>query len=81
MKGVPMLWAQYLSTGYNASLTLNYNYAKAGAITNSTIFPTTVLAFTQQTESLFLPLAGTHPSSAPWTSSDALAGVFIGINE
>ena len=71
----------YISSVYNASLTLSYNYARGGATINQTIVPGNNQSFQMQAEQWFLPLAGKRPSYAQWAPSDSVAGIFIGIND
>lgn len=76
-------WVDYVTTQYNKSLVLTYNYAYGGATIDASLvapFEPTVLSLTDQVNQ-FLSGAGTKPASAPWTSSDSLFSVFIGIND
>jgi len=76
-------WVDYVTTQYNKSLVLTYNYAYGGATIDASLvapFEPTVLSLTDQVNQ-FLSGAGTKPASAPWTSSNSLFSVFIGIND
>jgi len=76
-------WVDYVTTQYNKSLILTYNYAYGGATIDASLvvpFEPTVLSLTDQVNQ-FLSGAGTKPASTPWTSSDSLFSVFIGIND
>jgi hypothetical protein len=60
-----------------------YNYAYGGATINATLvkpFEPSVLSLTDQVNE-YLSGAGTKPTVTPWTSSDALFSVWIGIND
>jgi hypothetical protein len=77
-------WVGFLSTAYNASALLTYNLAYGGATVDSALvtpYAPTVLSLKDQVQSEFLPTYGSHPASAPWTSSSSLFAFFIGIND
>ncbi|GLB37982.1 putative cellulose-binding GDSL lipase acylhydrolase [Lyophyllum shimeji] len=76
-------WVDYVSTQYNKSLILTYNYAYGGATIDANLvapYTPTVLSLTDQVNQ-FLSGAGTKPASTPWTSSNALFSIWIGIND
>ncbi len=76
-------WVDYVTTQYNKSLILTYNYAYGGATIDATLvqpYTPTVLSLTDQVNQ-FLSGAATKPASTPWTSSNSLFSVFIGIND
>lgn len=76
-------WVDFVTTQYNKSLILTYNYAYGGATIDANLVPpfeSTVLSLTDQVNQ-FLSGAGTKPASSPWTSSNSLFSVFIGIND
>jgi hypothetical protein len=76
-------WVDYVTTQYNKSLILTYNYAYGGATIDASLvapYEPTVLSLTDQVNQ-FLSGAGTKSSSTPWTSSNSLFSVFIGIND
>ncbi|CAO2655906.1 Nn.00g047090.m01.CDS01 [Neocucurbitaria sp. VM-36] len=77
-------WVGFLTTTYNASALLTYNLAYGGATVDSALvtpYAPTVLSLKDQVTTEFLPTYGSHPSSAPWTSSSSLFAFFIGIND
>lgn len=77
-------WIGFLTTTYNASTLQTYNLAYGGATVDSALvtpYAPTVLSLKDQIQKQFLPIYGSHPSSAPWTSSDSLFSFFIGIND
>ncbi|KAI4685853.1 uncharacterized protein J4E88_003690 [Alternaria novae-zelandiae] len=77
-------WVGFLSTTYNASDLLTYNMAYGGATVDSdlvTPYAPTVISMKNQVRTEFLPTYGSHPATAPWTSSSSLFAFFIGIND
>jgi len=77
-------WVGFLSTTYNASDLLTYNMAYGGATVDSdlvTPYAPTVISMKNQVRTEFLPVYGSHPTNAPWTSSSSLFAFFIGIND
>ncbi|KXN86027.1 putative mannan endo-1,4-beta-mannosidase F [Leucoagaricus sp. SymC.cos] len=76
-------WLDYVASQYNKSLLLTYNYAYGGATIDANLVPpytSTVLSLTDQVNQ-FLSGAGSKPASTPWTSSNSLFSVWIGIND
>lgn len=76
-------WVDFVTTQYNKSLILTYNYAYGGATIDASLvapFEPTVLSLTDQVNQ-FLSGAAIKPASTPWTSSNSLFSVFIGIND
>ncbi|CUS12505.1 unnamed protein product [Tuber aestivum] len=80
-------WAGYLTTTFNRSELLAYNFAYGGATVNSALvkpYLPTVLSFAEQVQTLFLPnLSPESPASpAPaWESENSLFLVWIGVND
>ncbi|KAJ6582626.1 hypothetical protein DFH09DRAFT_1145651 [Mycena vulgaris] len=67
----------------NKSKILTYNYAYGGATIDAKLvvpYLPTVLSLTDQVAQ-FLAGAGKKPTTAPWTSANALFSVWIGIND
>lgn len=76
-------WIDYLIATYNSSLVLSYNFAYGGATTDASLvtpYTSTVLSLVDQT-SLFTKNLVPAPSYAPWTASNTLFGVWIGVND
>lgn len=76
-------WVDVVTTVYNKSLVLTYNYAYGGATINASLvapYESTVLSLTDQVNE-FLATAATKPASTPWTSADSLFSIWIGIND
>ncbi|KAK9781225.1 hypothetical protein SCAR479_05046 [Seiridium cardinale] len=76
-------WVGYMVTEYNASLLLSYNLAYGGATTDAGLvapYATTVLSFVDQVNEFSASLAS-KPDWAPWTSENALIGVWLGVND
>ncbi|KAJ7224962.1 hypothetical protein B0H12DRAFT_1030704 [Mycena haematopus] len=68
---------------YNKSTILTYNYAYGGATIDANLvvpYLPTVLSLTDQVNE-FLQGAAHKPATAPWTSTNALFTVWIGIND
>ena len=62
---------------------LTYNYAYGGATIDANLvtpYTPTVLSLTDQVNQ-FLNGAGKKPSTSPWTSTNALFSIWIGIND
>ena len=76
-------WIGNLITTNNRTLLLNYNFSYGGATTNATIvkpFDPSVLSFIDQVTEFKNSIAS-KPSTTPWTSSNALFGIWIGVND
>lgn len=76
-------WVGFEVTEYNASLLLSYNLAYGGATVDASLvapYADTVLSFVDQVGEFSQYLAS-KPDWAPWTSEDALVGVWIGVND
>ncbi|KAF9445933.1 carbohydrate esterase family 16 protein [Macrolepiota fuliginosa MF-IS2] len=76
-------WVDYVTSQYNKSLLLTYNYAYGGATIDANLvqpYESTVLSLTDQVNQ-FLSGAATKPASTPWTSGNSLFSVWIGIND
>ncbi|KAG9091801.1 hypothetical protein FRC06_000378 [Ceratobasidium sp. 370] len=72
-------WVDLVTTKYNTSTLLTYNFAYGGATIDATLvtpYTPTVISLTDQVN-IFL----TNKAVAPWTASNALFSVFIGIND
>ncbi|KAL9623896.1 MAG: hypothetical protein Q9160_001888 [Pyrenula sp. 1 TL-2023] len=77
-------WVDYLTIKYNASTLLTYNLAYGGATVDSALvaqYLPTVLDLSQQINDEFLPTYTPQNSTAQWSSSTSLFGIFIGIND
>jgi phospholipase/lecithinase/hemolysin len=77
-------WLGFLTTLYNRSTILTYNFASGGATLDSALvapYAPTVISVKDQIRTQFLPLYGSSPSTAPWTSNSSLFAFFIGIND
>ncbi|RAK71752.1 SGNH/GDSL hydrolase family protein [Aspergillus fijiensis CBS 313.89] len=70
----------YLTTQENASLVLNYNLAAGGATIDNALVPAYPGDLAAQLR-LFEAVYSDKPASAPWTSRDAVFGIWIGIND
>ncbi|KAI1332479.1 hypothetical protein F5Y16DRAFT_178744 [Xylariaceae sp. FL0255] len=76
-------WIDNLIAVYNKTLLLNYNFAYGGATTNSSLvapYEVGVLSLVDQVTE-FTDSIASKPSTAPWTSSDSLFGVWMGVND
>ncbi|KIM75765.1 carbohydrate esterase family 16 protein [Piloderma croceum F 1598] len=76
-------WIDVDTTVYNNSLVLTYNYAYGGATIDASLvtpYEPTVLSLTDQVNE-FLDTAAGKPTSTPWTSSNSLFSIWIGIND
>lgn len=76
-------WVGFEVTEYNASLLLSYNLAYGGATVDASLvapYADTVLSFVDQIGEFSQSLAS-KPDWAPWTSDNALVGVWIGVND
>ncbi|KAF9465164.1 hypothetical protein BDZ94DRAFT_1307321 [Collybia nuda] len=76
-------WVDYVTTAYNRSLLFTYNYAYGGATIDANLvqpYTPTVLSLTDQVNQ-FLNSVASKPASTPWTSSNALFSIWIGIND
>ncbi|KAM6503116.1 hypothetical protein JOM56_000059 [Amanita muscaria] len=74
-------WIDYLTTTYNQSLTLTYNFAVAGATINASLVQP-VLGVTFEDEVLtYLHKFSDKPPFTAWKSSNTLFSIWIGIND
>ncbi|KAJ5337740.1 hypothetical protein N7452_004468 [Penicillium brevicompactum] len=73
-------WVGDLTTVENSSLVLSYNLAVGGASIDNSIVNTSVKDVTTQVSD-FERTYSNKPESAPWTSENAVFGVWIGIND
>lgn len=70
----------YLTTEDNSSVILSYNLAVGGATIDNTLVNGEVEDMVTQVGT-FQAVYSSKPEIAPWTSSDAVFGFWIGINE
>ena len=78
-----MQWIDFLIAKYNKTLVLSYNFAYGGATTDASLvtpYESTVLSFVDQTTE-FSEYLVPPPSYAPWTASNALFAVWMGVND
>ncbi|PPQ88501.1 hypothetical protein CVT25_013172 [Psilocybe cyanescens] len=76
-------WVGYVTGTYNNSLLYTYNYAYGGATIDANLvtpYEPTVLSLTDQVNQ-FLTTVASKPATTPWTSSNALFSVWIGVND
>ncbi|KAF8323342.1 hypothetical protein DL93DRAFT_2191230 [Clavulina sp. PMI_390] len=76
-------WVMALTTRYNVTNTALYNLAYGGATTDSklvTPYLPTVESLVDQV-TLFKQYLSPPPAAAPWTGSDSLFAIWIGIND
>ncbi|KAF4968850.1 hypothetical protein FSARC_3816 [Fusarium sarcochroum] len=76
-------WVGSLVKEQNNSVVLSYNFAFGGATVDAKIvkpYADTVLSMVDQVNQ-FSNSIGKKPDYAPWTASNALAGVWIGVND
>lgn len=73
-------WLNYLTSTYNASSLLTYNFAAGGATIDPDIFISRIPSFRNQVSDIFLPTYG-NASTASWDSSNSLFITFFGIND
>ena len=71
-----------LTTEYNKSLLLTYNYAYSGATIDESLVPPVVsIASVKDQVQEFMAQAAGMPAAAPWTAENAMFSVWIGIND
>ncbi|KAH6886914.1 hypothetical protein B0T10DRAFT_607746 [Thelonectria olida] len=76
-------WLGYMSSEFNSTLTLNWNFAQHGSIIDWGIVPSwraDKLSFSQQIQE-FNKTIGHRPNYAPWTSENTVASVWFGLND
>jgi len=76
-------WVDVVTTVYNKSLLLTYNFAYGGATIDASLvapYVPTVLSLTDQVNE-FLNNYSSKPSTAPWTTDNTLFSIWIGIND
>lgn len=79
-----MNWIDVATVVYNHSTVLTYNYAYGGATIDASLvtpYESTVLSLTDQVNEFLNSAVASHPSSAPWTSANALFSIWIGVND
>jgi phospholipase/lecithinase/hemolysin len=77
-------WVGFLTATYNQSKILTYNMAYGGATVDSALvtpYASTVISMKDQIQTQYLPIYGSHPTTAPWTGASSLFAFFIGIND
>jgi phospholipase/lecithinase/hemolysin len=76
-------WVGYLAKEYNAGSLYSYNFAYGGATVNASLvapYEPTVKSFIDQVKQFSGSIAS-KPSYAPWTASNSLFGVWMGVND
>ena len=76
-------WVGFLTSRYNASTLLTYNFAHGGATTNASLvapYDPSVLSMVDQVAQFSRSIAA-RPGYAPWTAANALVGVWMGVND
>lgn len=76
-------WVGILASQLNVSTLLTYNFAYGGATTDSNLvepYDPSVKSLVDQVAQFSSSIAS-HPSYAPWTASNTLVGVWIGVND
>ncbi|KAH7129568.1 hypothetical protein B0J13DRAFT_564267 [Dactylonectria estremocensis] len=76
-------WVGSLAAEFNKSLTLAYNFAYGGATVDSEIVPPytdTVVSMEGQVN-IFLDFIHNQSHNVPWKTSNALVGVWMGVND
>ncbi|KAK0725510.1 hypothetical protein B0H67DRAFT_598738 [Lasiosphaeris hirsuta] len=76
-------WVGFLASQFNATTLLTYNFAYGGATTNASLvvpWKPEVLSLIDQVAQFSGSIAS-HPAYAPWTASDSLFAVWIGVND
>ncbi|KAJ6522340.1 hypothetical protein DFH09DRAFT_1330623 [Mycena vulgaris] len=69
---------------FNSSLVFTYNYAFGGATINASLvtpFEPTVLSLIDQVNEFLTGGVASKPATTPWTSTNALFSVWIGVND
>jgi phospholipase/lecithinase/hemolysin len=77
-------WVGFLTATYNTTKIQTYNLAYGGATVDSALvapYTPTVLSLKNQVQDQFVPIYGSHPSSAPWKDNNSLFAFWIGIND
>ncbi|KAL2855952.1 hypothetical protein BJY01DRAFT_231388 [Aspergillus pseudoustus] len=72
-------WVTYLTTTYNESLLLTYNFGTSGATLDSDLVTSNFDVLDELNE-LFIPYYATT-ADGPWTSASTLFAVWIGVND
>jgi phospholipase/lecithinase/hemolysin len=76
-------WIDDLITTFNSSLLLSYNFAYGGATTSASLvtpYTSSVLSLIDQVSEFSSSLAA-KPDYAPWTETDALFAIWMGVND
>ncbi len=80
--GVGANWIDFVTTEFNKSLILTYDYAVGGATINGTLVPPTIKTHDFITQVYnFEKQVMKKPATAPWTSKNAMFSVWFGIND
>ncbi|KAM6503118.1 hypothetical protein JOM56_000061 [Amanita muscaria] len=74
-------WVDYLTTTYNQSLTLTYNYAFSAATTSASLVQPWLGVTFEDEVNTYLRNFSQKPSSTPWESDNTLFSIWIGIND
>lgn len=70
-------WVDFVTTKYNKTLTLTYNYAFGGATIDSKLVRGSAISLTDQVNEFL----GSAATKAPWTGDNSLFSFWIGIND
>jgi len=76
-------WIGYLIKEYNAGSLYSYNFAYGGATVNASLvtpYQPTVKSLIDQVEQFSNSIA-TKPSYAPWTATNSLFAIWMGVND
>ncbi|KAJ5184869.1 Lipase GDSL [Penicillium cf. griseofulvum] len=74
-------WVGDLTTVYNASLVLSYNFAVGGASLDNALVQTNTKEDVVTQIASFQTAYSKKPATAPWSSDNAVFGIWIGIND
>ncbi|KAM6502927.1 hypothetical protein JOM56_002904 [Amanita muscaria] len=74
-------WVDYLTTTYNQSLTLTYDFARGGATINSSLVTPDQGVSLEDEVNTFLSKFAHSPPSTPWKTWNTLFSIWIGIND
>ncbi|KAH6888448.1 hypothetical protein B0T10DRAFT_606838 [Thelonectria olida] len=76
-------WLGYMASHFNKTTTLVWNYASSGAVVDRTVVPPRRPIFIDFAEQVrqFKASIGQRPDYAPWTPDNAVAGIWLGLND
>ncbi|KIL53904.1 carbohydrate esterase family 16 protein, partial [Amanita muscaria Koide BX008] len=74
-------WIDYLTTTYNQSLTLTYNFAVVGSTINASLVRPLLGVTLEDQVRTYLHKFSDKPPSTPWKSSNTLFSIWISIND